>query len=320
MPSSDPFFLEFEYPTGQPEDLWVARDPSWIGIAVGFRRTHVETARMQGPEAGGGRKFLDRAGVYLLRGKDPLTGSVLLRVGEGGAVSTRIQSHDRDLPWWAEAVAVISGGDGWDSGQIKHFEAELYRRAVDAKRCVLMNGNQPQGGNLSGAKKTSANSLVDEIERRLRAAGYPEFHVDAKKPARVPRTKKRKNPPAQATTLAVSTPPQNRSWPAGAEVRIDRKGIVAYARRGRGKQLMVLEGSQAVSMRTRGCPDYIVAERREIWGRAAEEERTAPLRFERNRLFKSPSAAAGVVLGHAANGNVEWRSPDGTPLSDLKHR
>lgn len=319
MANSDPFVLEFEYPTGQPEDLWIARDQNWIGIAVGFQRAQSDEARaLSAPD--GGRKFLDRAGVYLLRGKDPRTGSVLLRVGEGGTVSTRIQSHDLNLPWWLEAVAVVSGGDGWDSGQIKHFEAELYRRAVDAKRCVLMNGNQPQGGNLSGAKKTSANSLVDEIVRRLRAAGYPEFQAaDEKKPSRAARTKKRKNPPIPVTTPRVPTPSQNQGWPAGAEVSINRKGVIAYARRGRGKRLIVLEGSRAAGTRTTRCPTSVINERRRIWGQAAEGS-DAPLRFERDRTFETPSAAAGVVLGYAVNGNVEWRSPDGTALRDLKHR
>lgn len=39
--------------------------------------------------------------------------------------------------------------------------------------------------------------------------------------------------------------------------------------------------------------------------------------FAEQAIFTSPSAAAGVVLGRAANGRREWKLPDGSPLGTL---
>lgn len=39
--------------------------------------------------------------------------------------------------------------------------------------------------------------------------------------------------------------------------------------------------------------------------------------FQTDYEFSSPSAASAVVLGHTSNGNVDWKSADGTQLKDL---
>ncbi|MCR5098441.1 MAG: DUF4357 domain-containing protein [Lachnospiraceae bacterium] len=33
--------------------------------------------------------------------------------------------------------------------------------------------------------------------------------------------------------------------------------------------------------------------------------------------FNAPSVASAVILGHTSNGNIDWRTEDGTKLKDL---
>jgi hypothetical protein len=40
-------------------------------------------------------------------------------------------------------------------------------------------------------------------------------------------------------------------------------------------------------------------------------------KFTRNYEFSAPSAASAVVLGHTSNGNVDWKTAEGTKLKDL---
>ncbi len=40
-------------------------------------------------------------------------------------------------------------------------------------------------------------------------------------------------------------------------------------------------------------------------------------KFVRNYEFSAPSAASAVILGHTSNGNVDWKTVDGTKLKDL---
>src|SRR5690606_2391079 len=42
------------------------------------------------------------------------------------------------------------------------------------------------------------------------------------------------------------------------------------------------------------------------------------LRFAKDHLFDSPSGAAATVLGRTANGWIEWKQANGTPLSQVK--
>ena len=39
--------------------------------------------------------------------------------------------------------------------------------------------------------------------------------------------------------------------------------------------------------------------------------------FQKDYEFNAPSAASAVVLGHTSNGNVDWKTEDGTKLKDL---
>jgi len=41
-------------------------------------------------------------------------------------------------------------------------------------------------------------------------------------------------------------------------------------------------------------------------------------RFVQDHIFKTPSSAASVVLGRSANGLIEWKQKDGTPLAKNK--
>ena len=42
------------------------------------------------------------------------------------------------------------------------------------------------------------------------------------------------------------------------------------------------------------------------------------LRLTQDYVFDSPSAAAGVMMGRAANGRTEWRTPDGKTLKEFQ--
>ena len=39
--------------------------------------------------------------------------------------------------------------------------------------------------------------------------------------------------------------------------------------------------------------------------------------FQNDYEFKAPSAASSVILGHTSNGNVDWKTDDGTKLKEL---
>ena len=48
------------------------------------------------------------------------------------------------------------------------------------------------------------------------------------------------------------------------------------------------------------------------------EESAEGLRFVRDYVFTSPSAAATALLGRAANGRIEWKDADGRTLREIQ--
>lgn len=68
---------------------------------------------------------------------------------------------------------------------------------------------------------------------------------------------------------------------------------------------VVLKGSQVADTVTRSCPKQICTLRQKlIENGIIDANRT----FTENRVFSSPSTAAGVVMGRSANGLTEWRT------------
>lgn len=335
MPSSSQFSLSFKYPTGVARDLWVATSDSWVGVAVGFQRDHLREALSEPTSMPGAKRYLYSTGIYILRGKDPITSSTLVYVGKGSRVGDRLQTHARpDNDWWTEAVAIVSENDKWDSSQAGFFEAQLYDLAIEARRCALKNGNQPQGDELTDHKKAVAENLFEGIIQRLPALGYPEFIVSGvTKTSRKRRVATSRNASAQPSTslasAATASSPKTRAtaasaesamWdgPPEAEFRLKRKGLVAYARRGPGKKgLTVLRGSQAVAKAKQSCTLPARKKREEIWGQKATDNDGAPLLFHGDQEFRSASMATLVVVGAAAHASKEWKDKSDTPLRNL---
>lgn len=69
---------------------------------------------------------------------------------------------------------------------------------------------------------------------------------------------------------------------------------------------VVLKGSQVADTVTRSCPKQICTLRQKLTENGIID---ANWTFTENRVFSSPSTAAGVVMGRSANGLTEWRVP-----------
>ena len=332
MPSNNPFQLSFEYPTGVARDLWVARSDSWVAVAVGFQRGHRQAAAKQ--PVGVPDKFLDSTGVYILRGWDRSTNSTLCYVGQGDEVKVRLDEHRRNQDWWSEAVAIVSKSNDWDSSQVRFIEAQLFRYAAEAKRCVLMNGNTPQGDRkLKGAKEAVAKELLEGIEQRLPALGYPEFPYPESSKSRVKQVAatplggggakddSQASPATPQPQVRTATKPSRQApaWegPLEAEFRFSGKDYHAYGRRRPSGKFEVLPGSRASLSVSEKCPESARRERDRYRQSGALEQRDDHLVFLQPAEFASATGAAQTVAGFSISGKIAWRTRDGRQLGGL---
>ena len=68
---------------------------------------------------------------------------------------------------------------------------------------------------------------------------------------------------------------------------------------------VVLKGSQVADTVTQSCPKQIRTLRQKLIENGIIDTNWT---FTENRVFSSPSTAAGVVMGRSANGLTEWRA------------
>lgn len=55
-----------------------------------------------------------------------------------------------------------------------------------------------------------------------------------------------------------------------------------------------------------------------LLGQGVIQENGQHLAFTQDQVFNSPSTAAGIILGRAANGRIEWKTKDGRTLKDIQ--
>ena len=71
---------------------------------------------------------------------------------------------------------------------------------------------------------------------------------------------------------------------------------------------MVLSGSRARASETNSIHDYLRELRKQLLDKGVLSPDGDHLLFTQDYRFASPSTAAGVMVGSAANGRVAWKS------------
>jgi hypothetical protein len=84
------------------------------------------------------------------------------------------------------------------------------------------------------------------------------------------------------------------------------------------KGFVVLKGSQAVRAETNTIHQYMSTRRHDLLTQGVIVDEGPHYVFTTDHPFGSPSTAAGVILGRAANGRIEWKNAEGKTLKQLQ--
>ena len=98
---------------------------------------------------------------------------------------------------------------------------------------------------------------------------------------------------------------------------IKSKGIVAKGYE-TARGFLVLKNSQAVLEEVDSIHRYLATKRRSLEEQGVLEKAEGIFVFRHDFEFNSPSQAAGVVQGRAANGRLSWKDAQGRTLKDLQ--
>jgi hypothetical protein len=264
-------------PGGDPDGLKIIEKSNWTGSGLLFPRALYSEARLR-PE-------LQRAGVYLLVGLDEQSQLPRLYVGEGDPVGPRLEQHARQKDFWTLAVAFTSKDQNLNKAHVQFLESRLIGLARTAKRCTLDNANNPQAPSLSEADAAEVEGFLADVLLCLPVLGYGFFEAaPSSRPAR---------PEFVLSARAKGVSAQGYESTTGFVVRA---------------------GSLAASTEVRSIHAYLTELRRSLLEQGVLANRGDHLEVTQDYAFASPSTAAGVLLGRAANGRVEWRTRDGRTL------
>jgi hypothetical protein len=276
---------------GAPSGLTIASIHGWTGsVLVGTESTFAQL--LARPET-------DRTGIYILYGQDPENPRLTRAyVGEAVSVKERLPESAAERTFWNIAVVITTNDGSLTKGHTLYLEARIIEIATGAGRVTLDNGTNPaiQKWRLPEADMANMETFLANVKIVL-----PVIGLELLKPK--PRA-------AQVTPVGSSTP-----MPAGDSVRFTIKHksrIAAFAVEEDG-EFIVLAGSEALKE-----TGYVLNSYGDLKNELIQQGILAPTsdgqrwRFEKLHIFKSPSAAAAVVLDRNANGRSEWKVDGGS--------
>jgi hypothetical protein len=274
-----PYSIRIFLPAGDPEGIRTIEKSNWTGAGIVIPRPLMSEAK--------NRRELARTGVYVLVGPPEESGLTRVYVGEGDPIKPRLEQHAAKKDFWTSCIAFTSKDENLNKAHVQYIESRLITLAAQAKRCVLDNGNAPALPSLSDADGADAEGFLSEIMLCFPVLGLTVFTAAA---------------PIQKTAKLLF---------------ISSKGIKAQGLE-TPDGFVVRTGSGAVKGEVPSRHAYLKELRAALISNGVLLPAGDGYVFAQDYVFPSPSTAAGVVQGRAANGRVDWKTKDGKTLKDLQ--
>ena len=228
-----------------------------------------------------------RTGIYFLVGPDPESGSPSVYIGEGDDVGKRLRTHQKDTSkdFWEKVCFITSKDHNLTKAHGRYLESRLIEIVKAAGRATLTNSTNPDTVRLPEADVSDMEYFVDQIRLIL-----PVLGMDFLRLPQVSETKK----VSEKVIFEINS----------------RKHSIKALAVERDDEFIVLKGSAAQATWIGvGSEDTSYAQ---LHGVLVKKEKIAlapdgTATFSDDVPFKSPSAAAAVVLGRPSNGRSEWR-------------
>jgi Domain of unknown function (DUF4357) len=268
-------------PRGDAKSLRTAEISNWTGKAIAAPRTELDELLQ--------REELDKAGVYILSGSDPLSGSPRAYIGEAEVIRERLKQH-KTKEFWISAIVFVSKDENLTKAHVRYLENRVLTEAAQVGRCTLEQ-NQPGGAKLPESDREDMEVFLSHIRQLL---------------------------PVLGSDLLI---------PVGQPAAKQQSGGILFCRmkgaEGRGRRtpdgFVVFRASTAVLPERESAKKYpyVLTLRNQLIANGTLVKKDGFYEFTKDTEFSSPSAAAAVIEGGSANGLIEWRTEDGRVLKEL---
>ena len=268
-------------PRGDAKCLRTAEISNWTGKAIAAPRTELDELLA--------REELDKAGVYILIGNDPVTNAPRAYIGEAEVIRDRLRQH-KTKEFWVSAIVFVSKDENLTKAHVRYLENRLLSEAAAINRFTLEQ-NQAGGSRLPESDREDMEVFFSRIRQLLPVLGSDII-----------------TPIAQRA---------ENSQPGGVLYCRNKDAEARGQRTANG--FVVFQGSTAILEErpsTEKSPS-ILAQRKQLIAEGTLFEKGGLLHFARDSEFTSPSAAAVVIHGGSANGLTAWKTADGKSLKQV---
>ena len=163
-------------PRGDARSLRTAEISNWTGKAVAAPRTEIDELLA--------REELDKAGVYMLIGNDPMTNAPRAYIGEAEIIRERLKQH-KTKEFWVSAIVFVSKDENLTKAHVRYLESRLLAEAAAASRFTLEQ-NQAGGAKLPESDREDMEVFLARIRQLLPVLGSdilsPIGQITAKTP------------------------------------------------------------------------------------------------------------------------------------------
>ena len=227
---------------------------------------------------------INRPGIYYLISENDDNKIAQIYIGQTRNGVVRLDDHNRSKDFWNKAIMFLADSKTFSLDMISGLEAYAIGKAHDAKRYKVENSVNPK-------------YEIDEYDLPLIEEVYEEIQF----------------------IMATQGYKMNNAKSSIDESKVlhtTRNGISAFGIYN-GESFDVLEGSQIDLDAEFFEWKSIKKQRQNSFNNGEIIQKDEKYYITVSITFKNPSAAAVFVLGHNANGWLEWKDKDGKTLDEL---
>lgn len=271
---------------GTPQGILTLEVMNWTGHALVAPRSRI-AEMIKRPE-------MTRTGVYFLTGPDPEgLDRLCVYVGETDNVGKRLVQHSKDetKDFWEKACVITSKDMNLTKAHVRYLESRLISIAGQSGYAKIFNNTAPQYDYLPEADIADMEYFITQIRLIMPVLGF-EFL--------------REKPSNDAVNKEV----KSNNMPS-FEIVSKKHGIKAEAIENSNGEFVVVMGSEAQ-------PKWMGKNYTSYYHLFSTLHAEGKIKvgldgkgvFQENIVFSSPSSAAAVVYGRAANGRTAWKLKD----------
>jgi hypothetical protein len=266
---------------------------NWTGLAFKIPRTALDKCK--------DRNDLNRSGVYFLFGSSDDTEEKTVYIGQAGlrknkdGLLNRLQEHKRNpsKDYWSEAIVFTTSNNSFGPTEISYLENRFCNMAINAKRYIVKNGNEPNPGNLTEEKECELEEFVDYAKIIIGTLSHKVFI------------------PLNEISITKHEETNDNQEPL---MYLETSKVCATGNR-TSEGFIVYKNSTIASAHSPKCTKNLITLRNKHFDKIDKYTN----KTTEDILFSSPSYAAAFVVYRNANGLLEWKTDSGKTLKDLEN-